>query len=436
MNVRLRLQTISILASICGTGLWAALGCGAGNAALDAPLPKPFIPTAGRCPGALVGENVQLTFAVGESNFPQLVWDGSSYQIVWWDMRGRKPDLYTMKVDRDGLEVKPLHKLPNESAAKHHSIAFDGEETHIAWVEGDEIRHSRYRLGASKPKILAKTGSMPAAGPFGAAVWVHSGKLFFQSDGMTAAGADVAPVTVAMGGIQDPQIAYNGVFYAVVWSESAGAGRRIVMQRVSPKGEILGDTVAISAAQGMSKKPAIAWAGGHFAIAWTNAAPSAENQRERYRLFFAVIADGGSTPRFTRRLDFKGSADQVALAATGEEYALAWVGSRSNGGSAIFMQRLDLDGTPLERTIEVSDGVPLTCSRPDMVWTGDGYGVVWHDDRTQVESEIFFASVSCGKAVSKPTTETAEEPPHEETPANEMPESSAPSGAPQLKDVF
>ena len=43
-----------------------------------------------------------------------------------------------------------------------------------------------------------------------------------------------------------------------------------------------------------------------------------------------------------RQLDFQGSSDRVALAATGEEFGLAWVGSRRPMGSAIYLQRIGL----------------------------------------------------------------------------------------------
>ena len=99
----------------------------------------------------------------------------------------------------------------------------------------------------------------------------------------------------------------------------------------------------------------------------------------------------------TRRLDFGGSADQVALAATGREFGLAWVGSRKPRGTAVYLQRIGLDGAALEPAIEVTDGVPLTCGRPDIVWAGDGYAIVWHDDRAQTGSEVFFSFVECGE---------------------------------------
>ncbi len=418
-------------------GVWVLVcgllaGCGSKQDAADVKPPEPFLPEAGQCPGALVGENIQVTFAVGESNFPSLVWEGDAFRIGWWDMRGRYPAVYTLRMSREGFEVEPLEKLPNKTTAKYHDMAYDGKGTHIVWVEDGQILSTRLSRAVPKVKVLSPHGEMPAAGPFGTAVWVDAGKLYFRSDGMSG-GKEATPVIIATGGIQDPAVAYNGVFYSVVWSESTAKGRRIVLEWISPKGEVLGNPVQVSGVEGMSRKPTIAWAGGQFAVAWTNAAPAEENPKDRYRLLFAAVSGGGSAPAFTRNLDFRGSADQVALAATGEEYALAWVGSRGNGryGSAIFMQRIDLDGHPLEETIEVSDGVPLTCSQPDLAWDGKGYALTWHDDRGQVESEVYMAYVNCGEP---PPAKASPETPDASVPENESPP--VPKTVPGLKEVF
>ena len=176
-----------------------ATGCGSKQESSNLKPPKPFLPEAGTCPGALVGENVQVTFAIGESNFPKLVWDGEAFRIGWWDMRGRHPAIYTLRMSREGYEIDPLEKLPNRAAAKHHSMAFDGNETHMVWVEDGQILSTRIRHSLPKIKLLSKSGDMPAAGPFGAAVWVDGGKLYFRSDGMPK---DGAPMVIATGGIQ------------------------------------------------------------------------------------------------------------------------------------------------------------------------------------------------------------------------------------------
>jgi hypothetical protein len=409
-------------------------GCGAKQKISEPKAPKPFLPGTGTCPGALPGENIQVTVAMGESNFPEVTWTGKRFDITWWDLRTPSPSVYTVGMNREGYEVSPLVRLSGEGSAKQHSLVSDGKETHVVWKEEAQIYSIRLNGGDSEPRLLAVTGSDPAAGPWGSAAFVDEGLLYFRCDGMIDldTGAPLDPVPVASGGIENPRIAYNGIYFAIVWSESSVGGRNIVMQRVSPKGEKLGSQVKVSAVAGQSRKPNIAWANKNFAIAWTNAAPDTQNPRDRYRIFFAVVPEVGDRPISTRQLKFAGSADQVAVAATGEEYGLAWVGSKKNGGSAIYLQRIDLKGEPVEETIEVTDGIPFVCSNPSITWDGQGYGVVWHDDRGQVDTEIYMSYVACGEEVKKSAAPSKT--PSAEKPVEEAPETT--DGLPGLKEAF
>lgn len=380
------------------------------------------------------GENIQVSVAMGESNFPEVTWTGKRYDITWWDLRNPSPTVYTVGMDRQGYEVGPLQRISKKGSAKQHSVMSDGKETHIVWQEDGSIKS--LRLGGSpEPMLLSTKGADPVAGPWGAVAYVEEGILYFRCDGMInlKTGEPLPPVSVATGGIENPRIAYNGVYFALVWSESAAGGRQIMMQRVSPEGEMLGGKVKVSAVAGQSRKPAIAWAGKNFAVAWTNAAPAAENPRDRYRIFMALVPPVGDRPLSTKQLKFSGSADQVALAATGKEFGLAWVGSKDNGGSAIYLQRLTPRGELLEDTIEVTDGVPFVCSSPSLAWDGKGYAVVWHDDRGQVDTEVYMSLVACGEEA--PPASSEPEPKTDETtePKDAPPES---DGLPGLKEAF
>jgi hypothetical protein len=398
--------------------------------------PEPVLPKARTCPGAMPGDNIQVTTAIGESNAPVIVWTGEAYALAWWDLRGRFPTVHTIRLDQNGTARSLKKKLPNKASARDQALAWDGKDLHMVWSDGGRIVSQRFGGAGGDPIILAEKGQKPAASAWGAAVWINGGRIFFRSDGMAV---NVKPTVIATGGIETPQIAYNGVFYAVVWSSSVKGGREILLQRVSPKGRKLGARVRVSATAGVSRKPMIAWAGSNFAISWTNAAPADQNPLDRFRVFFAIVPDAGDTPLMTRQLAFQGSADQVALASTGKEFGLAWVGSRKPRGTAIYLQRIGLDGNPMDETVEVTDGVPLTCGRPSLAWGGDGYAVTWHDDRANTGAEVFFSYVECGDETivpisipepePEPEPETAAEPTDPETPE-------APLEEPALKGAF
>lgn len=436
---------------------FSAWGCGT-RVSTEKPKPPPlFSPEAGICPGALPGANIQVSSALGESNAPVIAWTGNEFAIAWWDLRGSYPEVRSVQLDRSGKVSSPEKRLLYDGSARDPSFTFDGEELHLVFVDGERVLS--HRVGKDqKPRSLDDRGKMPAAGAFGAAVWVAEGNLWFVSDAMMSPPESgrrkqlPGKTVIATGGIETPEMVFNGRFYGVVWSASVPGGREIRFQRVSPKGQLLGETVRVSREAGTSRNPTIAVSMGDFAVAWTHAATTEDNPGDRFRIYFAVIPEVGDKPIMTRQLQFRGSADQVALAATGKEFGLSWVGSREPMGSAVYFGRMGLDGEPLEEIIEVTDGVPLTCGRPDLVWDGEGYGVVWHDDRARTGSEVFFAYIECGQettaldftnlgedgvsATDSPDAGSSPGPVTLPPPTDKKPDGSRKDSLPELKEVF
>jgi len=381
----------------CVALLSLAAACGPVRGAGEEPAPQPVQVKGGACHDPLPGENVRITTAIGESNSPVVEWSTDAFTIAWWDMRGRFPSVHVVRSDREGILRSRTRMMPHEGVARDQTLAADADETHLVWIDEDSVLSARLAVEETPAaKVAVKSGD-PVAGPWGAVAWVSRGNLLFRCDGMTGPAGEregrpeVAPAVLFQGGIEEPSMAWSGKHYAVVWSSSVKGGRQILMQMVSNKGALLGKTVRVSGTSGVSRNPVVVWTGTEFAVSWTNAAREQDNPRDRFRIFFAVVPALGDAPRLTRQLEFNGSADQVALETTGDEHALAWVGSKEPMGSAVYFQRLGLDGVPIGRTLRVTDDAPLACGRPSLAWAGDGYGVVWHDDRDAAGSEIFFS---------------------------------------------
>ncbi len=377
-------------------------GCGPRQPGGEATPPRPVVEPSAACPSPRPSENVRVTSAIGESNSPVVAWTGELFDISWWDMRGRFPTVHVVRLDREGVPRSREEKMPSQGKARDQSLAADAEETHLVYF--DEKRVMSTRLGAtrSEARALSDGANGVAAGPWGAVAWALKGNLLFRCDGM---GAPPGPgrenernvSVVHRGGIESPALAWNGSHYAVAWSRSVEGGREILLQRVRHDGSLLGPRVKVSAAGGSNREPVVIWGDGEWALAWTNAAPVAGSEQAGYRVFFAAVPERAKAPRMTRKLDFRGAAGRVALASTGREYAVAWVGNKEPMGSAIYFRRIGPDAKPIGDKVEVSDGKPLTCGRPDLAWAGDGFGVVWHDDREPAGSEVFFSFVSCGE---------------------------------------
>ena len=421
--------------------LVSAVGCGPRQPATKNEAPGLSTAESRSCPEPVLGKNVQITDELGESNAPVVAWEGTGFAVSWWDLRGSIPAVYSVRLDRDGVKRSAARRMPSTGVSRDQSLAADSKEVHLVWRDEDKVMSTRLGVEETEPKVLATGGTMPASGPWGAAVWVDRGRLFFRSDGMVTGYGDETsepePEVVATGGIEDPQLAWNGDFYAVVWSSSVKGGREIRLQRVSKKGLRLERPVSVSSISGVSQKPVVAWTGSSFAVAWTSAAPADQNPRDRYRIFVAMVPVVGDAPTVTRQLEFNGSADQISLVSTGKELGLAWVGSRQDNGTSVYFQRLGLDGGLLGETIEVTDGTQFICGRPSLAWGGDGYAVTWQDDRAQTGTEVFFSFLECGEEpeitpqeVAPPEVDSEQDAPDAGADAAPAPE------APVLKDVF
>lgn len=409
--MKLRVQThISLL--VAASGILAT--CGSRQPVEEKQPPPLFAAEPGACPAVTVGPNRQLTTAIGESKQPVVIWDGAAFGVVWNDLRGRAPEIRYQRVDKDGEPLGSSIRVKVDESALNPSSAWDGETLRLVFTLDGAVAATRGADGAVE--VLSPHGQDPVAGPWAAAVWVEAGVMYFRSDGMlppkTRRGEQPPhdpPVPIAAGGIESPQMAWNGEIIAVVWSDSSPTGRDILMQRITPKGKKLGAPLKISATAGLSRKPAVVWTGRDFAVAWTDSAPADHSGAERYRIFAALVPPLAAAPSLTRQLDFLAAAEEVALASSGKELALAWVGDKKPRGTEIYFRRLSLQGEALGKTATVTDGSQLTAGRPRMAWSGDGYAVVWHDDRAVTGAEVFFSFLACG--ASEQDTDSIEQPP-------------------------
>ncbi len=392
--------------------------CGPQKGAVKPPPPAPVLPADGDCAQPAAGPNMRVTNAIGESTDPEIVALPDGYYVAWTDFLARFPAVAAVRVDRDGVPRSVENVFPQKGACRQPSLGLDAAEIHIAWLDGPTLQSVRVDKNDAQPVTYSEKAHHLTTGPFGAVAWVAPpGQLLFRCDGMLPLPdrkgriIEPAPVVVAKGGIEAPRMAWTGKFYALVWSESAAGGRRIVLQRVTNDGLLQGPKVAVSAMAGKSTNPVITWNGEEFAVAWTNAAPTPEDPGESYRVYMALIAKDGAKPRSTKQLDFTGSADEVSIAPMADGYGLAWVGSRRPAGSAVYFRLFDRDGNARGDVLQVTDDQPEACGRPAVAFNGDSFGVVWSDSRFYEGAEIFFSRISCAAPGNAPATDAAAEPP-------------------------
>ncbi len=385
----------------------------------------PIIPTSA-CNTPSLFQNIKISKTLGESGFPDMVWNGKNYVITWWDKPTTEPEILVAQITQKGVAAFPVTKISSKGWPKPPKAAFDGRETHIVWSEEPKVMSVRLENENLEPKALTDQGTNPSAASWGASVWTNAGALYFLSDAMfnTKTKQAMLPSEIATGGIEAPVALFNGSIYAILWSESSQSGRKIVMQRVDPMGQKLGLPMIVSESASRNKNPVAVWNNKHLITAWTVPNLSGENTNNPHNVMSALLPEVGDAPIWTKQLPINSALDQIAIASSGEEYSVAWVSTKQNSGCEIMLQRFSLSGTPLKNPVSISNGNPLNCSKPSLVWDGKGYGITWHDDRGNMETEVYFSRLACNKGEEGYTE------------IEDQAESQNPSEMPTLKQVF
>lgn len=377
------------------------VACSKNKGATLPPPPVPMRLSGSTCPAPVASVNTQVSNTSGDAGNPVVFPRERGFYVAWWDWFGTNPMISGIQVDDAGLPTSEVTYFPGNGKCVDPSIAGDGDAVYLAWLDGSTARQVTVGRNDTAPRTFGATVSSAVAGAYGAVIWEERNGLYFRGDGRPGLvdrdGKQVepAPMMVASGGIQHPDVVWTGEFYAVVWSAAISGGRDIILQRLTNDGRRLGPQVKVSGVSGHNNRPAIVWTGTDLVIAWTNAAPAEENPEGNYRIFLSIVAKEGVRPSMTRQLEFNGSADVVSMTTTGGELAIAWVGTREPAGSAVYFRRLDLQGNLIGEQIRVSDDKPVAVGRPDVAFRDGGYAVVWHDARDFAGSEIFFSFLAC-----------------------------------------
>jgi hypothetical protein len=380
-----------------------AIGCGPKPPQKNISQPLAFLPEAGACPDLIAGDNVQMSTSIVESNAPIIAPTGDTFVVAWNDLHGTSSDVFMVRIDKKGAVQGAARKLANQGKARNRTLTSNGDDAVLVWSDLNGVKSARFGAPDEKPKTLSQNGVAPASGPWGAVAWVENGTLLFLSKGMepvSRKGSNrLIPAKITSGSMERIRLAYNGSYYVLVWSTPTPSGRQIRLQRISPTGKKLGAEVHVSSLVGISQNPVVVWDGSNFVIAWTHATPSNQHASTDYLVFIAVVPNEGDAPLWTRRMQFVSSDDEIGLTATGKEIALVWVSQLDAISTSVFLQRLNSTGNQIGTIIEVTDQAPTTCGSPKLAWIGDGYGIVWHDDRTQIGTEVYFAFVGCAPTV-------------------------------------
>ena len=345
----------------------------------------------------------RVTSDAGYSASPSLVWTGSRYGLVWNDTRTTEWEIFFAALDSTGTKI--VGDIPVTADDAYHSwspsLAWSGDEYGLAWIEerdgnqeiyfttlgssgamsSGELRITLDTAGSQGPRVLWDGGSYATA-------WEDhrdgNWEIYFSGiaccDDRDADGySECAGDSNDADPLTNPGVAERCDGYD---NDSDGARDEVCDARCDAP-ENRGSDIRVTADAGWSGNPSLAWTGAEHGIAWH------DDRTGNLEIHFARLdLWGGKMGTDLQVTSDSAYSRNASLVWTGEEYGVAWHDGR-DGASEIYFARIDSSGVKLGSDVRVTTD-PANSYEASLVWTGSEYGVAWNDTRDG-DSEIYFA---------------------------------------------
>jgi hypothetical protein len=364
-------------------------------------------------PGGTVldASGIAISTATDRQDEPAIAFDGTNYLVAWSDERAgfTNADVYGARVSQAGAVLDPAG-IPISTAGDVQdtpTLAFDGTNYFVGWedsragidVYGAPVTPAGKVLEPDGIIVSTAVNSLvrPAVSFDGSnflVVWeddrlsppspdIYGARVTLSGKILDPAGI---PISRAAGWQSQPEIAFDGTNYLVVWQ---GGCAETCAARVSSGGTVL-DPGGIAIANG--SWPAVAFDGTNYLVAWTG--PS--------RIYVArvsqagVVLDPGGIPLPGGGMYLYEFEPSVAF--DGTNYLVVWQEATDVGGQDhILGARVSPSGAVLEAMTITLLGGPAETS-PVVASAGTNSLVVWRDYRSAA-GDIYGSLVSSGGTV-------------------------------------
>jgi MYXO-CTERM domain-containing protein len=417
-------------------------------------------------PETAIDDPVQSPLGADQRS-PAVAFDGAQYLVAWADdvIRAARVSAAGVVLDPSGIVIHPVDPLSSGSllgvASNGSGFLITWSDTHV----GDSVvRAARVDAGGSVLDSPALTLQQSASGDAlgqGVAAIAGADYLVVYRDAnhilgkrVSPAGQilDAAPIQISDPLVSDfrqlPSIVAGGSEFVVVWEEDS----RVVGNVVSPQGVVASaQPFPVSSASLVGRYPRVAYGAGVYLVVWereiasnaqavhgtildamhsvttqvviapagrrpdvaaNGAAFSVVYDHETdlqlnpfsYQLFgVTVTADGAASPPLDAPLTgvVKGGLHTAAIAGAGGECFLAY--TEGIFPSHLRATRLDASWTALD-----PNGIALGSAAngeldPAVASDGNGYLVVWADQRNGGDADVYGALVTAQGTVTTPS---------------------------------
>ncbi len=243
--------------------------------------------------GQPLGVPVRLTTAPGSSDWPDVVWTGTEYAMVWEDSRAgpTNGDLYFMRFDASGTRLGNEVQLTTDATRQAYPILkWSGQGYGVAWTDWRDGNREIYfrRLGPN-------------------------GQLMGAELRLTNNSADSAWTDLAWNPDRKE--------WALAWQDSRDGNAEVYFQRLDEQGQRVGGEVRLTTANGFSGYPSIDWNGFEYGISWQDERVAAGKPSI---FFMQVTALGVKNGNDLRLSTGSGSSTFTTALWNGSTFAFAW----------------------------------------------------------------------------------------------------------------
>ena len=189
-----------------------------------------------------------------------------------------------------------------------------------------------------------------------------------------------------------PQLVWNGSDYGMVWEDRRGDEMGLYYQRIGLEGQPLTEQIPLTPEGLLPVDPSLVWNGTAYALAWS------DYRDDNFEIYFTRLTPdgvkiGGDVPV----TDYQGDSRAPSLVWTGDTYGVAWHDHRNGsiGSIDIYFTRLDANGVRTNQSDLRVTRVDSFSRGASLTWSGAEYGLAWHDRRDD-NMEIYFNRISAG----------------------------------------
>ncbi|MEO0079883.1 MAG: hypothetical protein ABIK44_04315 [candidate division WOR-3 bacterium] len=360
-------------------------------------------------------DGIPIAIAANRQQLPAVAFDGTNYLVVWTDDRRGiySQDIYGARVtpsgvvlDPQGIPISTAGSFQNEAA-----VAFDGTNYLVVWVDG---RNGEYDIYGARVTpggvVLDPNGIIVSTAPEDqyepAVAFAGTNYLAVWHDDRTGSYCDIYGARVTpQGTVLDPDgihistgadwmaypaVGFDGTNCLVVWQDRRSGFGDIYGARVTPNGVVLDTSgIQITTAADWQGYPAVAFDGTNYVVVCTDRRSGCcDIYGSRVTPAGIVLDPDGIL--ISTAVSWQG---YPAAAFDGTNYFVVWEDFRSANWD-IYGARVTPGGVVLDPS-----GIPISTAADDqrspaVSFDGTNYLVVWQDNRSDPESDIYGARVT------------------------------------------